>query len=192
MGEDKALLKVGGKLLLEALVDQLAPWCDSVMVAVGDADREERYRLELGAAAEQVEFVHDQYPRCGPLSGMHAGLRHMSEGYAFVIACDMPVISMPLVSRLQQHIPDGAAIIYANKEPMHAFYHSRAAEQVEASLLAGEYRLMNLLAKLDSLEVEWTDIEEEGASPFLNLNTPEDYARYRRKAAPVTESEGTL
>lgn len=176
MGTDKALLPIKGKPLLQHLALQLLSLVETVTISVGDPQREQVYRAQLGDLAQRVSFVTDQYPGCGPLSGLHAGLSAIEEGYVFVVACDMPELSPPLFRQLLSRIDSGAAVIHTPRQPFHALYHTRAASCVQAAIESQDYRLMGLLERLCAIEVE--PLEADGSSPFSNLNTPEDYSNY--------------
>ncbi len=98
MGTDKALLPINGKPLLYRLASQVAAFTQTVTIAIGAPQRESLYREALSDLAAQVSFVTDQFPGCGPLSGLHAGLSAIADGYVFIIACDMPQLSAPLLA----------------------------------------------------------------------------------------------
>jgi molybdopterin-guanine dinucleotide biosynthesis protein A len=179
MGTDKALLPINGKPLLYLLVKQLAALGMKVTVAAGSPDREQSYQAALAELGPQTSFAYDRYPGCGPLSGLHAGLATIDTGWVFVVACDMPTISLPLLEKLRDRLwsfGEGAGVIHASGQPMHAFYEASLHVQVEEALQRGDYRFMRLLAALPRIEV--TPTIEEASIAFTNMNTPEAYARY--------------
>jgi molybdopterin-guanine dinucleotide biosynthesis protein A len=176
MGTDKALLPINGKPLLYRLASQSAAFAQTVTIAIGSPQRESLYREALVDLAPQVKFVADQFPGCGPLSGLHAGLSAIADGYVFVIACDMPQVSVSLLQLLLGGIDSGADVIHTAGQPFHALYHTRIAAQIQASLEAQDYRLMGLLNRLHTIEL--APREEEQSTAFTNLNTPEDYSKY--------------
>ncbi|SFT24963.1 molybdenum cofactor guanylyltransferase [Paenibacillus sp. BC26] len=191
MGSDKALLPVGarGEVILRAVAEQmLALGMPYVMVSVGDSEREEAYRSRLAGLLGQVRFVHDTYPDCGPLAGLHAALSAMYEpGYAFVMACDMPMLSGTLLARMLPLASGEAApprteagmpqVIRTPNQPFHALYHTSVARELQQRLERHELRLMALLDALHTVEIQPLPNEEEA---FVNLNTPELYADYVR------------
>lgn len=176
MGKDKALLPIEGKPLLYRLASQTAAFAQTVTIAIGSPQRESLYREALGDLAPQVNFVADEFPGCGPLSGLHAGLSAIADGYVFVIACDMPQVSTPLVQQLLGRIDSGADVIHTAGQPFHALYQSRVAAQVQAALEAKDYRLMGLLNRIHTIEL--APLEGDQSTVFTNLNTPEDYNKY--------------
>ncbi|TYP75574.1 molybdenum cofactor guanylyltransferase [Paenibacillus methanolicus] len=185
MGTDKAALLIGGKPLLLRLAEGMAREArDPIAISVADERREAAYRdlLRHSPVARQVRYVRDVYPGSGPLAGLHAGLSSLPPGYAFVMACDMPVLSAPLLRRMEAAVAgrerSGAAgpdVVFAPRQPFHALYHTRAAARIERALAAGDLRVMKLLGELDACEI---DVSPEEAAVFFNLNTPEAYGAY--------------
>lgn len=178
MGTDKALLQVQGQSMLYRLAGQLLAENMTVTIAAGSPERESAYRGSLGDLAAAVGFAYDAYPGCGPLSGLHAGLSAIRSGWVFVVACDMPSISVPLLERMRSNLVPNVDIdvIHAPRQPMHALYKASAHAVIEQALQRGDYRFMRLLAQLQTLEV--TPTIEEASNAFANLNTPEAYAQY--------------
>ncbi|MWC27322.1 molybdenum cofactor guanylyltransferase [Paenibacillus sp. MMS18-CY102] len=195
MGEDKALLPIGGRSLLAKLTMELRALGLQVTVAAGSEERAEAYRGELSALdieGGRIRFVNDAYPDCGPMAGLHAALTANlnggDAGYAFVIACDMPNLSAAYVARLAAQIgsanEEAAAFVGALRQPFHALYHTRALPALVAHLSAGRYRMMGLLDDLQCIFVEPQGASEEAA--FINVNTPGAYRRFL-----ASEIEGT-
>ncbi|MDQ0113546.1 molybdenum cofactor guanylyltransferase [Paenibacillus harenae] len=179
MGTDKALLQINGQPLLYRLASQLAALGMKVTVAAGSPEREREYRAALAELAPQTSFEFDRYPGCGPLSGLHAGLATIDKGWVFVVACDMPSISQPLLEKMSTLLPspgERATVVHAPGQPMHAFYEASLHTQVEGALQRGDYRFMRLLEEQQKIEVSPTI--EEASIAFMNMNTPEAYARY--------------
>ena len=176
MGTDKALLPIQGKPLLVRLVDQMLSLTEHVTISVGASGREAVYREILGELGEGVSFVLDRYPGCGPMSGLHAGLSAIAEGYVFVMACDMPRLSEELLHQLMVHTDSGADVIHVSGQPFHALYHARTLPRIEEALEQKDYRLMRLLHGLHAFVVN--PRENDGEQLFTNLNTPADYNSY--------------
>jgi molybdopterin-guanine dinucleotide biosynthesis protein A len=179
MGRDKALLEIGGRPLLLLLIEQMrAAGIATVIVSVGDGSRQAAYARLTEAYKDAVRFVHDVYPGCGPLAGLHAALPVLPEGYAFVMACDMPNVIDSLYSRMKASVTadgPGPDVIRAEGQPFHALYHTRIAAQLQEKLAQGDYRVMGLLIGLRQLLIEPTDGEK---AAFINLNDPQAFAAY--------------
>jgi molybdopterin-guanine dinucleotide biosynthesis protein A len=188
MGTDKALLEIGGKTMLLRLAEQLVKHCSKVVVASGDGRQEDAYREALGPAADRVRFVRDRFPDCGPLAGLHASLSALPEGYAFVMACDMPVISEPLLERMREQAAAGPDVVRTPDQPFHALYHTRTAAVLERLLEQGEYRMMRALSQLGAVTVE-PEQGGETEAVSVNLNTPEAFERYSEPPSAFGKDE---
>ena len=182
MGTDKAMLDIAGQPLLQHIIARMKSLgISAVTVAVTDAAREAKYRDVLGDRGdmESIRYAHDRFVGCGPVAGLHAGLSSMlEEGYVFVLACDMPIVSESLYTRLAaESAVSEAEVIRAPGQPFHALYHTKAALKLLHQLEQGELRMMRMLDRLHTDLVEPSSSEEEA---FRNLNTQEDYERFYR------------
>src|SRR5256714_3279719 len=89
-GEPKALLELGGRRIVERVLDAIAPVVDDVLIVTNTP---ELYGF-LG-----LPMVADVYPDHGSLGGIFTGLRAARGEAAFTVACDMPFLH-PEVARL--------------------------------------------------------------------------------------------
>ena len=167
MGRDKALIEVGGKPLALAAAEALGSLCDSVAL-VGDP---ERYKT-LG-----LPVISDRQRGAGPLSGIEAALGATRSEWNLITACDMPALDASLLRDLADSASGDAAIPQypdGRIEPLCAVYHRRCHALAAHALATGIRRISDFIARLKVRYVQVTDPE-----PFLNLNTPEDLAKYR-------------
>ncbi len=171
---DKALLPLGGETMTGVIIKRLAPLFSKTIVVAKDAQPFIRY---------SVRVISDEYPGCGPISGIHAGLRASSDPYNLILACDLPLIKSELVKVLINHACKDLTIPIIGKypEPLIAVYAKRIVPLLERSILAGDYKLTNLLTHL---EVEYISesllrkVDPELRS-FLNVNSPADYEKVK-------------
>ena len=170
-GNDKGLLRIGDKTLLEtclAKVDQAETVCVS-------ANR------NLQAYRSIVENVFEDRigGYTGPLAGVHSAIHHLSGAVDAVISipCDSPFFPKDLVQNLSQllaanpHCLCAAVKAEGKCEPGFAIYRVQLLEQLETYLTAGGRRVRQFL---ESNNVLWCEYED--ARAFRNLNTPEELA----------------
>ncbi|WP_068497384.1 molybdenum cofactor guanylyltransferase [Paenibacillus kribbensis] len=100
MGQDKALLQLGGVTVLERIAEVLGQVAGRVIAVTRDT---EQYR-GLG-----LETTADLYPGLGPLSGIHAGLSASKTEWGIVVACDMPFVQPEVLHALLAHATNWAA-----------------------------------------------------------------------------------
>jgi len=171
MGRDKALLPYAGGTLIEHVAGRMREAAGSATI-VGHP---ERYRA-LGLPAMGEEFAG-----CGPLSGIEAALRATGEGWAAIVACDMPAVTVTWLRCLIAAAGEGGteAVVTLGQggraEPLCAVYHTGLHADVLKALKAGEFSVKALLA---GRRVRWQAAESEAVA--ANVNTPQDWVAWSR------------
>ncbi|MDZ7764936.1 MAG: molybdenum cofactor guanylyltransferase [Melioribacteraceae bacterium] len=91
MGEDKALLKVGAKTIIEIMIDKLKPFCNEIIIS---ADETEKYS-QFG-----YKVVPDKFDNSGPLAGIYSSLLESNSERNFIISCDLPLVSQNVIENI--------------------------------------------------------------------------------------------
>ncbi|HEU4636333.1 MAG TPA: molybdenum cofactor guanylyltransferase [Edaphobacter sp.] len=86
MGQDKALLRLGGVPLVQSAVAKLRTLTQQVFI-LGN-------RAELASFAPLVPDLHES---CGPLGGMEAALSHTGCDWSLILPVDMPFVPSALL-----------------------------------------------------------------------------------------------
>jgi molybdopterin-guanine dinucleotide biosynthesis protein MobB len=168
----KALLSVGGRPLVERIVERLRPVADGCLIVTGDPE---------AFAFLGVPTTADRYPGKGPLGGLEAGLHASTAELNLAVACDLPFVSPDLALHLRWEAeahPEADAVIprwAKGREPLFAIYRKRVAGALAGRLEAGDLRLGHLDSAVALREVEvgpWAgehgiDLEQA----FCNINT---------------------
>jgi molybdopterin-guanine dinucleotide biosynthesis protein A len=179
MGQDKALLPLGGKPLIEHVLRRVEGLASEVLITTnrpGDYDY-------LG-----IRLVPDRQPGAGALHGLLTALEAATGTRVLVVGCDMPFLSRPLLKYLLGLNSEDRVVIPLRSgefEPLHAVYPKSCAAPVKAAIAAGQRRMISFLASVDYLTVEGETLDRldpEGLS-FFNVNTPADLARAERLLA---------
>jgi molybdenum cofactor guanylyltransferase len=172
MGRDKARLPLGGASFLTRVARALAPHVIAVRV-VGRSGDEEGFPC-----------VEDTRPGWGPLAGIESALANTAAAAAFVVACDMPLLTtefLGLVAARAATAPD-AIVVPVDAEGRVAHLcgvYPRAALATASRLLdADERRPRALLDAFPSLLIPFDDYAHLASAPHLlrNVNTPAEYA----------------
>jgi molybdenum cofactor guanylyltransferase len=178
LGQDKALLLLpDGRPLVAHVVTRLAPLVSEVIVVAADGER-------LGCLAAQL--VPDVFPDGGALGGVYAGLAAAREEYALVVACDMPLLSIPLLRHLLASSRDFDALLPRTAdgqvEPLHAIYSKACLEPIRRQLDAGRRRIVSFLDDVRVRYVEEAELRrfDPELRSFFNVNTPADLAALPR------------
>src|SRR5256885_14942473 len=92
-GRPKALLKLGGRRIIERVVDAVKPAVDVFLIVTTTP---ELYTF-LG-----LPMVPDIYLDHGSLGGIYSGLRAAPGDAAFTVACDMPFLHADVARRSEE------------------------------------------------------------------------------------------
>lgn len=160
MGQDKAVLRVNGRRLVDLAVQALAPICTEVLVAAGQ-------RSIPDVRARQIADPGD-----GPLGGIVAGLACANSDLVAVVAVDMPAVDAGLLAALAARWGGEAAVVPRAGgflQPLHAVYATQARAALEAAFLGGQRSPADAVVGLRALVVE---VEDAGFT--RNLNAPQD------------------
>jgi molybdopterin-guanine dinucleotide biosynthesis protein A len=181
MGRDKAAVTLGGRTLLDRVVEQLAPQVVSVVVNADTApDHCSR------------PFIHDIVPgKAGPMAGIHAAMVHgaslPSVTHVMTVSVDSPFFPHDLVDWLAGVIDAPQKIAIATSEgrshPVFGLWPVSLAADLETWIATDEKRrVRDFLLRHDVAEVAFP-LRPTRASlldPFFNVNTPDDLSEAER------------
>ena len=119
LGRTKALEVIGGKSLVEYVIERLRPLSDQILIVTSPK------LLDL-PINEEVEILVDLYPGKGPLGGIYTGLVSARSIKSITVACDMPFLNADLLTHMVELAGDFDAVIprlgKEMAEPLHAVY----------------------------------------------------------------------
>lgn len=172
MGRDKAGLELDGETLALRAARRLAEVCAEVVIA--GAGR---------ASVPGFPAVEDG-PGRGPAAGILGAARARPGRPLLVLACDLPQVPAALLAELARSAADLAVPRRGGElEPACALYRPQALALLEERVGRGELALHGL-AREPGLTVRLLGEDEIARfgppeDIFLNLNTPEDLARFQ-------------
>ncbi|NLL36738.1 MAG: molybdenum cofactor guanylyltransferase [Fretibacterium sp.] len=188
IGEDKALLKLEGRSLLQWVVDKVAPFADELLV-VGRSGGAE--------AARGLRFVPDvDGDERSSLRGLHSALTHASGNFVLVLSCDTPLLDprlFPLLLSLRDEADIVLPQVEGRWEPFCALYRRTVSAATGRLLAAGQKRVLTLLEeplRVRAVRPEDCPFPLDPRS-FLNVNTMDDYRRAQELLASRQEGSGT-
>jgi molybdopterin-guanine dinucleotide biosynthesis protein A len=174
MGRDKAFLELGGRPLVEIVVERMSRVCAEVLVVASDG----RPYTGLG-----VPVVEDRFRGVGVLGGLHAGLEAAAHELALAVGCDMPFLN-PGLLRAFAGWADGFDVVVLRHrdgeqvEPLHAAYRCTCLPAIENAIRAGRRRIVSFFPHVRVRYVapeEVTQFDPDLRS-LRNVNTPEEWA----------------
>jgi molybdopterin-guanine dinucleotide biosynthesis protein A len=186
MGGDKALLEVGGRPLLEHMLELLR--------GLGLNPRICGSRSDL---ARFGEVVPDNFPKCGPLAGIEAALALSNSDLNLFVPVDTPGLPREFLRWMLERAESSQSVATIPRfgdrtQPLCAVYSKRLRDGLERSLAAGDCKVMTAVQEAAASlgeSVDEFDVESVAstlrlaewpsnppiASWFRNLNTPEEY-----------------
>lgn len=183
-GGDKPTRVIGGRTMLEHVIERLGPQCDGLVLnANGDPVRFARFGLPV--VADTIEG----YP--GPLAGMLAALDWTADNrpdveWVVSAAGDCPFLPRDLVARLQRaRMTEGADLAVAasggQAHPVIGLWKVALRDELRHALTnEGLRKIDRWTSRYGLATVSWP---AEPVDPFFNANTVEDLAEAERLAA---------
>ena len=177
MGQDKAFLEIGGRILLAHALELVEAVAGTVRIA-GSAENFARFG----------PVVEDLYPGQGPLAGIHAALTASVTDLNLIIAVDMPFLQPAFLNYLLQQARATTAVVVAPRtaggwQPLCAVYRLEFAAVAERSLRIGRNKIDSLFAQVPTRAIEPEELEQNGFEEdmFRNLNTQQDWQAAQQK-----------
>ncbi len=170
MGRDKALIEVGGELLLVRTARLAAEACSEVAVIGREAPPD--------WPLPDVRFHVDEQPGTGPLEGLRTALHHLDDD-VLLLACDLPRLDGEAMSWLLARAAASRAELGMvtrgpdKLEPLFSCYRRAALAPVERAQRDGLLSLRGLISRggFDFVDAPgWLDAK------LFNMNAPEDLA----------------
>lgn len=174
-GGDKGLLTLGGRPLLEHVIDRARPQVSSLILNTNsDPSPYAGYGLPV------VADVIDGY--AGPLAGILSGLEWVAANAPQAVwmasfTSDAPFIPGDLVARLAAAVEaTGADLACARSDgrthPVFGLWRIDLREELRRAMLEEDMRKIDRWTA--RYQIEHVDFATEPVDPFFNINRPED------------------
>lgn len=169
-GEDKGLVELGGRPLLDYIISALQPQVGEILV---NANRNlERYRA-FGYPV--IEDIMGDF--CGPLVGMATGMQATGNPWLLTVPCDSPFVPAQLAATLGHALVNEQAELSVahdgvRMQPVFALLDCRLLPSLLDYLNGGGRKIDTWYAQHRLVLADFSSVPET----FLNLNSPEDKA----------------
>ena len=170
MGKDKAVIAFRGRPLWEIqleLLRQLEP--DELFVSA---------KADPAWRPADAQFVADQPPSRGPMSGIAAALTQTKSDHLLALAIDTPFMTLEYLRQLLDNLQVDYGIVPMIDncaEPLVAVYPRNAAVDFGHALSGKNFSLQPLVARLIAADkLRPIPVSDEKRSLFRNLNEPDD------------------
>ena len=176
MGFDKQLLTDNNRRILETVSDTLRKEFSDILIVTSKPELYE---------GMDVRVCSDEFQNMGPLAGIHAALTNGRSKYVYLIACDMPVVSLPYIRHIKQRIYEVQPKVCVCRrndrfEPFNGFYSRELLPDAEQRLKDGSSSLFRFISAADPLVVseETARKFDRDFRMFTNINTRSEYDAY--------------
>jgi molybdenum cofactor guanylyltransferase len=178
-GEDKGLLPVHGKPMIEYIIETLKPQVGQILInANRNLERYQQYGYPV------VSDIMGEY--FGPLVGMASGIQSAQTEYVVTVPCDSPLLPNDLVSNLYMQLQkDDAELAVAHDgermQPVFALLSCDLLPDLLHYLESGGRKIDTWYAQHATALADCSGFPDA----FLNVNSPEDQVLVERKLAEL-------
>ncbi|MCP5371471.1 MAG: molybdenum cofactor guanylyltransferase MobA [Hyphomicrobiales bacterium] len=176
-GGDKGLRLLGGRPIMDRVVERARPQVDHLVInAAGDPARFAAYDLPV-VADVIADFA-------GPLAGVLTGMEWAAANLPAVthlvtFTCDAPFFPTDLVARLRDAVLDGAELACAmsagRTHPVFGIWPVGLAGDLRRAMVEEDMRKIDLWTA--RYAIAHVDFAADPVDPFFNINRPDDLAR---------------
>ncbi len=175
LGKNKALETIGGKSLIEHVIERLRPLASQILIVTS------KQQSDLTVAG--TETLLDLYPSKGPLVGMYTGLTYSRSSHSIMVACDMPFLNTELLQYMIELSGDFDAVVprleEGKVEPLHAIYSKSCLPVIEKRLERNQLGVHSFLKTVNVRYVERDECQrlDPELLSFFNVNYQSDLDR---------------
>jgi molybdopterin-guanine dinucleotide biosynthesis protein A len=171
MGQNKALMSLGGKRLVDRVVGVMRSVFDDLLMVTNTPG----VYADLG-----LPMVRDVWPEKGSLGGVYSAIYHVATSYCLVVACDMPFLQAAVLRYLITQINDYDVVVpdvLGELQTLHAIYSKACLQPIERRLEMHRLRIIGFFPDVRVRTVTASELEpyDPALLAFQNLNTPEEF-----------------
>jgi molybdopterin-guanine dinucleotide biosynthesis protein A len=171
-GQDKGLVDLDGKPLIEHILELVTPQVSAVII---NANRNQQVYADLGHPVISDNMADYQ----GPLAGFAVALAACNTDYIMTLPCDGPYVPVDLVSRLSAAMKDNdaeLAVAYDGQrmQPVYALIPRSLLGSLQEFLDAGDRKIDLWYARHNTALADFSDVIDT----FFNINTEDDLSKF--------------
>ncbi|OYT16479.1 MAG: hypothetical protein B7C24_07540 [Bacteroidetes bacterium 4572_77] len=170
-GEDKGLFEFNGKSLVEYSIATCRSYTSS-LVLVSDNAIYSKFGLPLCA---------DIYENCGPMGGIHSGLKHSLKEVNLVVSNDTPFVESRLIELLMKEYNGEDVLITQSCDGRYqtlvGLYNKRIVEPMETELKSQHFKMIQFIKQTDFRIISLAKEQNLGDS-FVNFNYLKELQSY--------------
>lgn len=179
MGFDKQLLKLSQFRVIDILTEKIKEEFEEIIIVT---NKPELYKDST------YKIVTDEIKEKGPLGGIYVGLKAASSEYVYFTACDMPNTNIEYIRYMKKKLLETSTEGCVTKingriEPFNSFYSKELVNKLESFLLEDKRALVSFVNSINTILIDEEIVKNHSGSGdmFMNLNTPDDYEKFKSK-----------
>lgn len=164
MGNDKGLLMLNNKPMIAHVMETLNQLTSDIIVV---SNQEEYNGFGL-------PVFEDMIKEAGPLAGIYTGLSHSKHKKNIVVSCDVPFVSVELLTFLLENSLDNDVTIPLKNNKTHQVIgvYDKGCVEVFKQELDNNQRKMKVA--LEKVKLNVVDANRFDELEFTNVNTPSE------------------
>jgi molybdopterin-guanine dinucleotide biosynthesis protein A len=175
MGADKATLKVHDKALIQQVYEKAHHVFKDILIISNHHDR--FYGIDS-------PIIKDIFPVQSSIVGITSALLSSNTSYVFILACDMPFVSVQSIECVLNNVHGEDIVIPHTKngfEPLHAVYNRSCISVLLTSIGRHQLKVTDLFPFFSVKEIgEDPAFVNRGTSVFTNITVKEDLSLVQR------------
>ena len=170
MGTNKALLQVGGERLIDRTIRTFRDiFRETILVT----------NSPLDYLDQDCTIATDIIKGKGALGGIYTGLFYASCDYAFVAACDMPLLNKSFIEYMIENCESYDIVVPEpadGPQPLHAIYSKRCLPAIKRLIDQDQLKITGFYKGLKTRMIPDHVINrfDSGGKMFFNLNSQKD------------------
>lgn len=174
-GEDKGLLDLKGKPLVQHVIDRIAPQADNIIIS---ANRNHARYEKFGYAVVSDE----QQNYLGPLAGIAAAMQQSATDYLLVVPCDTPFLPNDLATTLRQRLEqERVRVCLAHDghrlQPLIVLLACSLRSRLDTAIAADHLKVETWMLAQKHCIARFSDPDR-----FININSRDELARAETQA----------
>ena len=181
-GNDKGLLQINNKYIIQYLHSLAEKFCADVLVNVNkNVDRYNSFGFNT------CEDLITGFQ--GPLAGMYTGLQKSKTEYLITLPCDGPFINESYFKKmilLDKESDINVAFDGKRLQPVYCLIRKGMSKSLESFLQSGERKIDKWFDSYSIHHVDFSNNEDL----FININSEEDLNKYKNRIENILSNNG--
>lgn len=171
MKTEKGLVSFRGKMIVEHVIEALNKITHHIIIVTANP------------AYKQFGFpcFEDEMQNKGPLGGIYTGLVHSTAQKNLVVGCDMPLISVNVLSDLVNNSSDEDVLLtehLGKAEPLCSVYDKNCIPHFKSLLEQNHLKITDALKGLTTRVTSFDKEEWFKGNEFTNINSIDELKKY--------------